>query len=149
MKIAVFIFGDNPNVNWDFINELNCDIYTSVNDMLISHWKDCLKQIDNKEYDILILSNSNNVISTPTNYSNFLTYIKDSALYSTRSIYYTGLNDFWIDEDFLMGNFNVMSSFIKSLSDNVNSTSELGKKIVELGYYVDVIRDVQIKTRKI
>ena len=48
-----------------------------------------------------------------------------------------------------MGNFNVMSSFINLLPDNIGNISELGRSIVELGYYVDVIRDIEIKTRKI
>jgi hypothetical protein len=150
MKIAVFIFGDNSNITWDFITTLNCDVYTSINNTnLIKCWKDCLNQINGKDYDIIILSDSNNSITTSTDYTNFLNYTKDCALYSTRSIYHIGLNDFWIDEDFLMGNFNVMSSFINLLPNNVNNVSELGRTIVELGYYVDVVRDIQIKTRKI
>ena len=150
MKIAVFIFGHNTNVNWGFINELNCDVFTSnYNTQITQYWKDCLKQIGDKEYDIIILSDSNNKITTSTNYQNFTTYTKDSALYSTRSIYHIDVNDFWIDEDFLMGNFQVMSSFINSLPNEINNPSELGRTIVELGYYVDVVRDIEIKTRKI
>ena len=150
MKIAVFIFGNNSNLNWDFLSELNCDVYTSIYDVHLTYcWKDCLKKVGDKEYDIIVLSNSNNQITTTTNYENFLTYTKESALYSTRSIYYTEIDDFWIDEDFLMGSFNVISTLINSLPDKINSPSEIGQVIVDLGYYVDVVRDVQIKTRKI
>jgi hypothetical protein len=154
MKIALFVHGNiNENYkSWGFIDELNCDVFLPNNneDSFINQWIDCLNQTEEVEevYDIIILSKCDNEFNPTTNYQNFLTYTKDSALYSTRSIYYLSLDELWIDERFFIGNGNVINNLITSLPIDGDKKT-LGNKIVDLGYYVDVVRDIEIKTKKL
>jgi hypothetical protein len=144
-----------PNANVMIHNEsefksmFGSSIWDINIEKMIYHWKYGLKMIDESgiDYDMLILLRSDLYINYPKEKETLLKMNQCRTIYGVKHITITSINkndgdfDYFVNEVFLMGNYDVMSNVIKSSNINYGSSIHnlFARDILKLGYYVDVI----------
>lgn len=123
-------------------------------DKMIFHWKSGLEMIKNskKLYDILILLRPDLYIDYHLPDESLFNYNKPRTIYGMSNIKITSINqnngeyDYFVNDVFLMGNYEVMSNLITNSNNNFGSSihTNLAKKILELRYFVDLIPTMKV-----
>ena len=140
-----------PNAKVSIVSESDYKFPGDIvyqNDKLIFHQKKGLNMIKNSgiDYDILILTRSDNYHKFYFGPERFFEMNKKDRIYGQTAIYISNLEEFFLQDYFFVGDFNVMSEIIEAYPNSLPSNIHnfLAHQIIRLGYFVEDIKGFDV-----
>lgn len=137
-----------PDINLIIHNEKDYK-FESVIEKIVFHWKTCLKMMieNGTKYDIMILTRPENFMSYNFHSSEFYKNNSKDCVYGLENIQIVGLNKYFIQDIFFMGDFEVMFDLLSTMSTEISDLhGRLAEHIINKNLYVKPLKDIGVMT---
>ena len=142
-----------PNCKFSILKE--SDYFEDYKDIKIKnrswrvsvHWKKCLELLEEtkKEYDFIMLTRTDNFTIYRLNDDIISKLNRIDTIYGLSHIYLNEPKKFFVQDMFFLGDFQLMSNFIKTLPNNMISLHQgLSEHIIKLDLCVKPIEYVNV-----
>lgn len=142
-----------PNCEFSILKE--SDYFEDTEDIKIKnrswrvsvHWKKCLELLEKsgKEYDFIMLTRTDNFTIYRLNDELLSQLNRIDTVYGLSYIYLQAPKKFFVQDMFFLGDFKIMSNFIKTFPEYPISLHEgISEHIMDLNLYIEPIGHVNV-----
>jgi len=128
----------NANVSISSIKDYETE-FPNSSEKVLFHWRKCLNMVNNKEYDYLMLTRTDNVfvpLCSNECFGEVIKNIKNNMIYGTSKLITDHLNNPHVNDVFFIGEFKTMINFINKLPYKFNILNDGGSLHTNLARYI-------------
>jgi hypothetical protein len=128
-----------PNVDIDIVDLNSHPNLDSNTKKMIFHWKNALRMVrdSGKDYDIILLTRPDSFLRINFPVGDFNQMTKKDRIYGIDRISLVGNNTFTMDDTFIVGNSEIIGSFVDTLTLGTHMHQGFAKTLMDMGLFVD------------